>query len=41
MMVVKMMAKENHMVMEDKWEPMIRGPAIAGSMLENCNVRYI
>ena len=27
-------AKEDHTTMEDKWEPITRGPATAGSMLE-------
>lgn len=40
-MVVVMRAKENHVVMEDKWEPIIRGPTITGSMLETCKGRAV
>lgn len=31
--MVKMKAKEIHMVMEDKWEPITIGPSIASSIL--------
>lgn len=38
-MEVTMRAKENHTMMEDRWEPITRGPTIAGSMLETCKGR--
>jgi hypothetical protein len=31
-----MRAKENHIVIEDKWEPITKGPTITGSMFEAC-----
>lgn len=34
-------AKENHMVMEDKWEPITMGPTITGSMLETCTEKAV
>lgn len=40
-MVVTMRVKENHTMMEDKWEPMMMGPTIAGSMLETCKGRAV
>lgn len=40
-MVVMIRAKENHMVMEVKWEPITRGPTIAGSMLETCEEKAV
>ena len=40
-MVVMMRAKENHMVIEDKWEPISMGPTITGSVLETCKRRAV
>lgn len=36
-----MRAKENHMVIEDKWEPITMGPTIISSMLEACKGRVV
>lgn len=36
-----MRAKENHMVMEDKWEPISMGPTTTGSMLETCTGKAV
>lgn len=36
-----MRVKENHTMMEDKWEPITMGPTIAGSMLETCKGRAV
>lgn len=36
-----MKANENHTVMEDKWELIMIGPTIAGSMLEACKERAV
>lgn len=35
-MEVMRRAKENHTVMEDRWEPITKGPTVTGSMLEAC-----
>lgn len=40
-MVVTMRLKENHTMMEDKWEPITMGPNIAGSILETCKGRAV